>query len=231
MEDYETNSFTQYPWVVNGNLPWFTTTDNAYDDVYCSKSGAVTGNQSSNMQITINVLNNDSIIFMKAVSSEQGYDFLKFYVDGNLRGQWSGVDNWSRQAYYVTAGVHTFKWVYSKDYVYDANQDCAWIDDVTFPPFDLNIGMDEAHTSTAMNVYPNPAADAVNIAYSLDAQSDVGVNITDAQGRVVKVLQSTTAEDAGTHQLVWSTEGFAAGIYFVNVNVDGRSTVRRIVVQ
>lgn len=231
MEDYETNDYSQYPWVVNGNQPWFTTTDNAYDDVYCSKSGPITGNQSSNMQITINVLNNDSIIFMKAVSSEQGYDYLKFYIDGIVRAQWSGVDNWSREAFYVTAGVHTFKWVYSKDYVYDDNQDCAWIDDVTFPPYDLSIGITEEQTSTAVNLYPNPANGLVNISYSLGTEADVAVNITDAQGRIVKVLQSNTTEVAGDHQVAWNTEGIAAGIYFVNVNVNGKNTVERVVVE
>jgi hypothetical protein len=231
MEDYETNDFTQYPWVVGGSAPWFTTTDNAYDDLYCSKSGVIAGGQSSTMSITINVLQNDSIIFMKAVSSEQGYDYLKFYVDGILRQQWSGVDNWSRQAYAVTAGVHTFKWEYKKDPVYDDNSDCAWIDNVIFPPFDLSIGIIETPGAVSFGVFPNPTNGLTTINYNLEQQSDVTITITDAQGRLVQNVQQNTSVNEGQHSANWNSAGLAAGIYFVNLNVNGKNTVQRIVVQ
>jgi hypothetical protein len=34
----------------------------------------------------------------------------------------------------VTAGTHTFKWSYKKDYSMSSGSDCAWIDDIQFPP-------------------------------------------------------------------------------------------------
>ena len=231
MEDYETNDFTQYPWVVGGTAPWFTTTDNAYDALYCSKSGVIGGNQSSTMSITLNVLQNDSIVFMKAVSSEQNYDYLKFYVDGILRQQWSGVDNWSRQAYYVTTGVHTFKWEYKKDPVYDDNMDCAWVDNVTFPPFNTSIGIVETPGVVSFGLYPNPTNGSSAITYNLEEQSDVTISITDAQGRLVQTVQQNGMQTAGQHTATWNSAGLAAGIYFVNLNVNGKNTVQRVVVQ
>lgn len=231
MEDYETNDFTQYPWVVAGNQPWFTTTDNVYDGLYCSKSGAIIGNQTSSMSITINVLNNDSLIFFKAVSSEQGYDYLNFYVDGILRDQWSGVDNWTREAYYVIAGVHTYKWEYKKDFVYDDNMDCAWIDNVTFPPYDLNIGMEENAGTTSFGVYPNPANGPLSINFTLEQQSDVAISVTDAQGRLVQTIQQNASLSAGEHRANWNAEGLAAGVYFINLNVNGVNSVQRVVVR
>lgn len=231
MEDYETNNYTQYPWVVNGNQPWFTTTDNAYDDSYCSKSGVIVGNQISRMQITLNVLNNDSIIFYRAVSSEQGYDFLNFYIDNTLRGSWSGVENWNREAYYVTAGSHTFRWEYEKDYVYDDNMDCAWVDNVTFPPFNNSVGVDETNGTMSFGIYPNPADGPVAITYTLEEQSDVMISVTDAQGRMVQVVQSTASMSAGAQGANWNAEGLAAGIYFVNLNVNGSNSVQRVVVR
>lgn len=231
MEDYETNTFTQYPWVLSGNLPWFTTTDNAYDDMYCSKSGAIGNQQNSRMTITINVLQNDSIVFFRAVSSEAGYDYLNFYIDGVLRDQWSGVENWAREAYFVTAGNHTFRWEYAKDYVVSDNSDCAWVDNVTFPPFTTGSAVVETEVVSGYSIYPNPASGTVNLVYTLDEQSDVNINVTDAQGRVVGVIQSTTNLQAGEQRVVWNTDGLASGIYFVNLYVNGRNAVQRVVVE
>lgn len=232
MEDYETNDFTQYPWVVSGAQPWFTTTDNAYDDTYCSKSGSINGNQSSNMLITLNTLQNDSIVFMKAVSSEQGYDYLNFYIDNILRDQWSGVDNWTREAYYVTAGTHTFRWTYSKDPVYDDNSDCAWIDNVTFPPFDNSIGIVETCNYQAFTLYPNPTNGPMTLTYTAPDNADVAIFVTDAQGRTIQtVQQNTTVGTDLVYQAKWNSEGLSAGIYFVNVLINGQNHVERVVVE
>lgn len=231
MEDYETNDFTQYPWVVNGQQPWFTTTDNAYDDQYCSKSGAILDNQVSSMLITLNVLSNDSIVFYKAVSSEQGYDYLNFYIDNILRAQWSGVDNWTREAFFVTAGSHTFRWEYKKDYVYSDNMDCAWIDNVVFPPYNNSVSVNENAASTSLSVYPNPVNGTVAVNFSLAQESDVMISVTDAQGRLVQVIQSNAMMTAGEQRIMWNSEGLASGIYFMNLTVNGANTVQRMVVQ
>ena len=55
-----------------------------------------------------------------AVSSESGWDYLKFYVDGSLRVQASGVPspnawNFAQWQTPVSAGTHVFKWAYEKD--------------------------------------------------------------------------------------------------------------------
>ena len=231
MEEYETNDFTLYPWVVSGSQPWFTTTDNAYDGVYCSKSGAIGGNQVSTMSITLNVLQNDSIIFYRATSTEQNYDYLKFYVDASLRQQWSGVNGWQRFAYYVTAGTHTFKWEYDKDPVYDDNQDCCWIDNVIFPPFTTGNGIVENPAVLSFGLYPNPTNGTSTITYNLAQQADVMISITDAQGRLIQTVQPATSMNEGQHNVMWNSEGLASGVYFMNVMVNGKNNVQRIVVE
>jgi len=36
----------------------------------------------------------------------------------------------------VSAGTHTFKWLYNKDYSVNAGEDCAWVDYIVLPPVD-----------------------------------------------------------------------------------------------
>ncbi len=121
----------------SGNLPWVQVTNEAYDGTNSMKSGAITDNQTSVMEAQINVTSAGNISFYKKVSSESGYDYFKFYIDGNLQDQWSGTIDWSQESYAVSStGIHTFKWEYSKDGSVSNGSDCAWVDYVEFPQYE-----------------------------------------------------------------------------------------------
>ena len=51
--------------------------------------------------------------------------------------KWAGEINWSSSSFNVTAGEHTFTWVYNKDQGVVAGDDAVWIDNVVFPPCTL----------------------------------------------------------------------------------------------
>jgi hypothetical protein len=68
------------------------------------------------------------------VSSEATYDFLRFYIDNTEKDAWSGEEDWAEVTYNVSAGTHTFKWIYEKDYSVANGDDCAWVDFIIFPP-------------------------------------------------------------------------------------------------
>lgn len=125
-------------WTFSGNVPWYITNVNPYDGLYCSRSGAIGHNQVSEMSIALYITTGGDISFYRKVSSEASYDFLKFYIDGVQQGSWSGELAWAQASYPVTAGVHTFKWAYSKDVGVVSGSDCAWVDYIQFPSFILN---------------------------------------------------------------------------------------------
>ena len=134
VEDWETGNFLHFPWATGGNVPWTITSSFPYEGTYCARSGVIQDMQSTELTGTYNVLSTDSISFYRKVSSESGYDFLRFYIDGVVKGQWSGNQGWARVAYPVTSGNHVFKWVYSKDQGTAGGQDAAWIDYIDLPP-------------------------------------------------------------------------------------------------
>ncbi|NOX48763.1 MAG: hypothetical protein GXO89_17475 [Chlorobi bacterium] len=130
---FETGSF-EPQWTQGGNALWFVTTDNAYDGTYCSKSGSIGDNSTSEMSITLFLNSGGDVSFFRKVSSEANYDYLKFYIDGSFQGQWAGETAWSEVSFPVTSGQHTFKWVYAKDANTIGGSDCAWVDFIIFPP-------------------------------------------------------------------------------------------------
>lgn len=132
VEDWETGG-EGFEWQFPGNTPWKIATDQVYEGTNSVSSGAIGNSQTTEMIIAYEVMNSDTISFYLKTSSEQNYDFLKFYIDNQLRGQWSGDTDWQRAKFFVPAGNHIFKWTYSKDVGVAAGSDKAWVDYIKFP--------------------------------------------------------------------------------------------------
>ena len=132
-ESFDPNYFNSQDWQMSGDAPWMLTDEEFYSDGSSVRSGVITHNQSSTISIT-KVTPDTEILFFKKVSSETNYDFLRFYIDDVEKGAWSGNTTWNKVKYPVSAGTHTFKWSYTKDYSVNTDQDCAWIDDINILP-------------------------------------------------------------------------------------------------
>ena len=133
LEDFESGGFGQFSWTQGGNQPWTITNVAPFEGVYSAKSGTILASQISDLSLQMNVTNADSISFYVKTSSESGYDYVKFFIDATMAGQWSGETAWTKAAYPVTAGAHTFKWEYMKDGSVSSGSDCGWIDYIVFP--------------------------------------------------------------------------------------------------
>lgn len=133
VEDFETGDFSSYGWEFSGNADWTIDQSNPYEGVYSAKSGNIGDEQTSNLEVTLNVTADDEISFFRKVSSESGYDYLRFYIDGSQQDEWSGEQGWEEFTYPVSVGEHTFKWEYYKDYTVSSGSDCGWIDFIVFP--------------------------------------------------------------------------------------------------
>ena len=133
VEDWESNTMSKFSWQPGGNNNWLPLDQDPYEGDYCAKSGVIVDNQKSDIYLGYATGIDDSISFYRKTSSEPGFDFLWFYIDGVNQGGWSGEQPWERVAFFVPAGYHTFKWSYKKDEFLSVGQDCAWTDFIVFP--------------------------------------------------------------------------------------------------
>ena len=132
-ENFESGAFGDN-WTTGPTYAW-TIVPEGIDGNLCAKSSNSGANTSeSSMSLTVDVLAAGNITFMFRVSSEQNFDKLRFYIDNNEVNNWSGEVAWTEFSNPINVGRHTFRWTYSKDYSVNNGQDCAWIDDITFPP-------------------------------------------------------------------------------------------------
>jgi hypothetical protein len=117
-----------------GTYPWQIVTGSAARGNSCARSySSLSHNQTSEMTLPINAATADSVSFWYKVSSESNYDKIHFYIDGVEKLVNSGVVDWTRVAYPVSAGNHVLKFTYSKDGSVSSNSDCAWVDEITLP--------------------------------------------------------------------------------------------------
>ncbi|KAF0193831.1 MAG: putative aminopeptidase, partial [Bacteroidetes bacterium] len=145
---FEIGSF-EPEWTFSGAATWNISSESPYDGNYCSKSGIIGHSQNTDMGLELYLASAGTVSFFRKVSSESGYDYLRFYIDNVQQGQWSGTVAWSEVNYAVTAGLHTFKWSYSKDGSVVSGSDCAWVDYIIFPPV--------APTPDPANIVVNPS--------------------------------------------------------------------------
>ena len=85
------------------------------------------------MSITIHS-STGSVDFYYEVSSQNGSDFLHFYLDDVEQQTWSGTVPYTQYTLpNIAPGTHEYKWCYIKDGGGSAGNDNAHIDLITFP--------------------------------------------------------------------------------------------------
>ncbi|MGD2003742.1 MAG: T9SS type A sorting domain-containing protein [Flavobacteriales bacterium] len=77
-----------------------------------------------------------------------------------------------------------------------------------------------------ISIYPNPANEVAGVEIELMDRSEVTINMVNAMGQTVLVEAATL--DAGVQKLNLNTAELSAGLYFVNVNVNGVSKTLRL---
>ncbi len=131
-DDFETGNFLKLGWSSSGNAPWSVQTNTVLAGRFAARSGVIGHSQTSSLLVTTN-FRAGTVSFYFKVSSEPGWDFLRFYVDGTLIQQWSGEVGWQNYPFDLASGTHTLEWRYAKDPSHSAGMDAAFIDNVSLP--------------------------------------------------------------------------------------------------
>jgi hypothetical protein len=134
-EDFESGLFGE-GWTFSSQYPWTISGDGRTGNCAKSTNNGI-NNSEGYCELTVDILAAGDLTFWYKVSSENNYDKLHFFMDGQEKGVWSGEVDWSEFTQPVSVGSHTFKWSYSKDVSVNNGSDCAWIDDINFPPVNV----------------------------------------------------------------------------------------------
>lgn len=90
---------------------------------------------------------------------------------------------------------------------------------------EATVGISEAQLAK-LSVYPNPVIDEINIA-AVDVDEEIMVTMFSIEGR--KVLQEK--HDGGNVKIDLRGKSLNAGVYFLNIEVGGKATVKKLLVK
>jgi large repetitive protein len=155
---------------------WSIVTDISAEGSCSLRSNAMTDSSAEGLYNRAQVqftgeFSSGTIRFFYKVSTEEGYDCLRFFVDGSpqtLDGTCefnhggmgaSGLSEWKVVDIPVTGGTRTLVWSYEKDFSESQGLDAAWIDGISLPlatpiftsglPPNGTVGTAYTHTFTA----------------------------------------------------------------------------------
>ncbi|MDR9373334.1 MAG: T9SS type A sorting domain-containing protein [Schleiferiaceae bacterium] len=156
-----------------------------------------------------------------------------------VRPGWSGSSNgWDSASYIVEFDTAVKRVVFRFRFGSDFEiQDAGWaVDDFCFDMSEETpeyvIGTEE-HTPLPDRfigqLHPNPTSDVTRIPYYVESAEPIEVVVTNMMGQ--QVYRDTKVLRGGAGQMAFETFDWGAGVYFVNINVDGEKVTRKLVVQ
>ncbi len=90
-------------------------------------------------------------------------------------------------------------------------------------------GAADISTSAQLEIYPNPASERVMVAFQLPENSDVMLQLTSMDGRLVQ-QQAYQTFTAGPQNIVLETKMLAAGLYMVQLRMGDRLATSRLLI-
>lgn len=233
LETWENNNFTTFNWSNNSSNKWIIVNSGAYAGNYCARSAMnLAHNTNSTLQISMTTSRNGNFSYYRKVSSEASYDKLKVYIDGQVKEELSGNVPWEQASFPVSAGTHTYKFTYSKDYSVSYGSDCAWIDNIVFPGLGTmvtedttdDVGINYYANDLQAIVYPNPTYHQITVSSPIPIRQ---ICVFDLGGRIIKQLEIGAAQTITLNVASW-----ARGIYFVkSIFTDGRTSTAKFIKQ
>jgi hypothetical protein len=136
-DGFETGNFTALPWLlstVGDGANWSVQSSTVYAGNYAAESGGVSSSASnSTLSLTLTLTSAGELSFWRKTVAASDSGSLIFEIDGTPELQLSGSMPWQQSYFWVSAGTHTFAWIYvnSGD---PAGADSAFLDNVAFTP-------------------------------------------------------------------------------------------------
>jgi len=90
---------------------------------------------------------------------------------------------------------------------------------------------EEFATDFGFNAYPNPFGESTTISFTLANKHTVSLGIYDIIGKEVVEVSNPAELNAGSYSLPLNKHTLTSGIYFVKLNVDGYSVMKKVIVE
>ena len=218
-DDFETGTLTKLPWLNTASMPWFVQTNVVSTGKYAVQSAAIGDGKKTSLSLNTNMTAGVASFELK-VSSEEGWDFLEFYLNGAFKQRWSGEVGWTNFIFSVPAGTNRLEWRYTKDGSFSAGEDAAYIDNVFIPLVSASSGSAAPKLSVVLTADKKAQitiVGQVNRQYQLEVSSDLNfwfsVDMKNNNSSSTGIIQFLDEESDPVHFPVRYYRAFCAMIH------------------
>ena len=208
-------------WSLSGSPAWYHQTSETHDGSDALRSGAISANGSTSVRTTVSTAG--TIEFWYKVSSEIGFDFLLFKIDGVTFLSASGSEGWTKFSKVLPAGGHTLEWTYVKDGGVNSGSDCAWLDQVVWRAGVVPVSLAEALDNTSLSFTTGGYAKWYGQTAVTSDESDAARSGTCAEGKAS--WMKTTLSGSGTLSFYWKVSS-ESDFDWLELWVDGAKKAR-----
>lgn len=113
-----------------GEMPWYGQFSITQDGEDAAQSGVIVDDEQTWFETW--VTGPGVLSFWWKVSSEEDFDFLRFYTNDLEQSAISGEVDWTYMEFLIPDATLLLRWEYSKDGSGLSNQDAGWVDQVQF---------------------------------------------------------------------------------------------------
>lgn len=137
LANFETGELNQMPFFTEGDYPWTVTDEDAEGGRFSMKSGNKGMANTSSSVTAMYLFESDGVVcFMAKCMGEgegSGWDKCIFSIDGEQQFSYGARGSgWSSYSFPVQAGMHAFKWEYTKDSTVNPEGDGFFVDNLYF---------------------------------------------------------------------------------------------------
>lgn len=94
----------------------------------------------------------------------------------------------------------------------------------------LTTGINEKPADFSVEIYPNPVVSVLNIKLQHADNENVSITLKSILGQTIRTLDRTNSSDT-QYSYSFDLEGFASGIYFIEISIGNRKQIFKIVKQ
>ncbi len=118
-----------------------------------------------------------------------------------------------------------FKFSYYRDTIPGPNN--TFIDDINIA---LAWSVENVENLGSFSIYPNPARGAATLAFHLNSSETVKIVVRDVLGRVIETVANKSFE-TGTHSVIIGNDKMTPGIYFIDLEINGKRVTRKLIIE
>jgi len=241
-EDFETGDFSQFDYSISGATPWTIEDDaaNCHGGDFCMRTDVFhAATQTTAIELDLSVREDTTISYWARLNTEEGADpalvedddfVLRFYIDGVLFQEISGVRPWQRYTFPVEATDpggpnRVFRWEYYRSTYVDGTRPArneVWIDDIDLPDWNT-----EPSTPDLVAPWNNTATTDTTPTFewrTFDADFDTVYYVMEYDTEPTFTEPNTIPESTDTR---WTPPAdLAPGIYYWRVRAKNNSNFR-----